>query len=123
MNGAIMNKNILILFLIISNYISLTAEVKIYKTNEIIVVSEDKQIEKSTSMSEFIIDNSERNKSFTLDKLLNDIAGIYSVRNSKNEGYFQLRGLDQRQIGIYFDGIPIVNQFDGMVDLSQFSLT
>lgn len=118
-----MNKNILILFLIISNYISLTAEVKIYKTNEIIVVSEDKQIEKSTSMSEFIIDNSERNKSFTLDKLLNDIAGIYSVRNSKNEGYFQLRGLDQRQIGIYFDGIPIVNQFDGMVDLSQFSLT
>ena len=99
------------------------SEVKTFRTNEIIVLSEDKQIEKTSSSIEFTLDNANRNKHFTLDNLLNEITGLQSARNSKNEGYFRLRGLDQRQIGIFFDGIPIVNQYDGMVDLSQYTLS
>ncbi len=98
-------------------------QIKQFRTNEIIVISEDKQIQKSTSANDFEIDGKHRNKYFSLDALFNEINGIRSARNSKNEGYFRLRGMDQRQIGIYFDGIPIVNQYDGMVDLSQYSLT
>ena len=96
--------------------------VKTFTTNEIIVLANDKQIEKTTSLTELIIKNEHRNKYATLDNFLNEINGVRSIRNAKNEGYFLLRGFEQRQIGIFFDGIPIVNQFDGMVDLSQFSL-
>lgn len=117
-----MKKYIPFLLLIIVCNIFAKEEVKTFKTNEIVVISEDKQIEKSTSASEFKINDLIRNKYFSFDNLINEISGFRSIRNSKNEGYFRLRGLEQRQIGIYFDGIPIVNQFDGMVDLSQFSL-
>ena len=118
-----MKKIIPILLLISVCNIFAKEEVKTFRTNEIIVISEDKQIEKSTSSSDFKINDLNRNKYFSLDNLINEISGFRSIRNSKNEAYFRLRGLDQRQIGIYFDGIPIVNQFDGMVDLSQFSLS
>ena len=117
-------KKYYLLFLILTvQYLYSSEEIKTFKTNEIVVLSDDRQIEKSTSSFEFLINKENRNKHFTLDNLLNEIGGIRSIRNSKNEGYFRLRGLDQRQIGIYFDGIPIVNQFDGMIDLSQFSLS
>jgi len=118
-----MKRIILLLIILQTIFAYSNEEVKTFRTNEIVVISEDKQIEKSTSSAEYPINKENRNKHFTLDNLLNEINGFRSDRNSKNEGYFRLRGLDQRQIGIYFDGIPIVNQFDGMVDLSQFSLT
>lgn len=114
----------LIFFLIILLDFNLYSneEIKVFHTNEIIVVSEDKQIEKSTSIADYMISNIARINYFTLDNLLNEISGVRSVRNSKNEGYFRLRGFDQRQVGVFFDGVPIVNQYDGMVDLSLFSV-
>lgn len=117
-------KIVFIIFILLfsSNFVYSNNEIKAFRTNEIIIISQDKQIEKSTSYLDLIIENHHQNKYFFLDNLLNEVTGLRSIRNSKNEGYFRLRGLDQRQIGIYFDGIPIVNQFDGMVDLSQFSL-
>lgn len=118
-----MKRLIIILLISFAEFAYSNEEVKTFRTNEIVVISEDKQIEKSTSSTDYTIEKENRKKHFTLDNLLNEINGFRSARNSKNEGYFRLRGLDQRQIGIYFDGIPIVNQFDGMVDLSQFSLT
>ncbi len=114
----------LIIFMLFLLYCSLfsSEEPKVFHLNEIIVVSEDKQIEKSTSIIDFTITKIARNQYFTLDNLLNEISGIRSLRNSKNEGYFRLRGFDQRQVGVFFDGVPIVNQYDGMIDLSLFSV-
>lgn len=118
-----MKKYIALLLILVFYTTHSNDNIKKFQTNEIIVISEDKQIQKSTCISELEINSSDRNKYFTLDALLNEINGIHSTRNSKNEGYFRLRGIDQRQIGIFFDGIPIVNQYDGMVDLSLYSLT
>lgn len=94
---------------------------KIFRTNEVIVLSEDDEIRKSSASREFVLSDIGKSKYKTIDEILNEVVGFYSLRNSKNEGYFRLRGFDQRQVGIYFDGVPIVSQFDGMVDLSQFA--
>lgn len=93
---------------------------KLYKTNEVVVLSEDEQLSKSSAAQEFDLSDFHLLKYKSVDLLLNDILGFDSRRNSKNEGYFRMRGFDQRQVGIFLDGIPIVTQYDGMVDLYQF---
>ncbi|ROL58236.1 hypothetical protein D9V84_00435 [Bacteroidetes/Chlorobi group bacterium Naka2016] len=93
---------------------------KLYKTNEVVVLSEDEQLSKSSAAQELDLSDFHLLKYKSVDLLLNDILGFDSRRNSKNEGYFRMRGFDQRQVGIFLDGIPIVTQYDGMVDLYQF---
>ncbi len=48
------------------------------------------------------------------------VPALYLSTSSKNETTFRLRGIDQRQISVFLDGIPITLPFNGIVDLAQF---
>ncbi len=52
---------------------------------------------------------------------LNLIPSLYLSTSAKNEKTFRLRGIDQRQISVFLDGIPISVPFNGLIDLAQFS--
>lgn len=45
--------------------------------------------------------------------------GAYVSIGSRNEMMVQLRGIEQRQIAVMLDGVPIYVPYDGLVDLGQ----
>lgn len=49
--------------------------------------------------------------------------GAYVSIGSRNEMIVQLRGIDQRQISVMLDGVPIYVPFDGYVDLGQIPIS
>ena len=48
--------------------------------------------------------------------------GAYVSIGSRNEMMVQLRGIEQRQIAVMLDGVPIYVPYDGLVDLGQIPI-
>jgi len=46
--------------------------------------------------------------------------GIYFSKTVRNEYTFRIRGIEQRQIQVFWDGVPISVPYNGVVDVSQF---
>jgi len=49
--------------------------------------------------------------------------GAYVSIGSRNEMMVQLRGIEQRQISVMLDGVPIYVPYDGLVDLGQIPIS
>lgn len=49
--------------------------------------------------------------------------GAYVSIGSRNEMLVQLRGIEQRQIAVMLDGVPIYVPYDGLVDLGQIPIS
>ena len=49
--------------------------------------------------------------------------GAYVSIGSRNEMLVQLRGIEQRQITVMLDGVPIYVPYDGIVDLGEIPIT
>jgi len=49
--------------------------------------------------------------------------GAYVSIGSRNEMMIQLRGIEQRQISVMLDGVPIYVPYDGLVDLGQIPVS
>ncbi len=46
--------------------------------------------------------------------------GIYFSKTFRNEYSFRIRGIEQRQIQVFWDGVPVSVPYNGVVDVSQF---
>ena len=53
-----------------------------------------------------------------LSKSLNLLPGVLSVYGSKTDMVY-VHGFDQRQVPVYYDGVPIYIPYDGYIDLSM----
>ncbi|MCE1163770.1 MAG: TonB-dependent receptor [Bacteroidetes bacterium] len=94
---------------------------KDYYTGEIVVTSSNEAVTKTASTSELNREEINRMDDFQAGGPLKLISGINTTRNSRNEIQIKMRGFDQRQIGVFFDGIPFYVAYDGIFDLSQLS--
>lgn len=120
-------KTIIILSLIFANTYLLFANespdsLKSFYTGELVIMPLDKNISVVSDISEIKINSIESSRFLTVDNSLKFAQSIYFQKNSRNEAFIGIRGYDQRQIGIFFDGVPISSQYDGTLDLSIFSL-
>jgi iron complex outermembrane recepter protein len=92
-----------------------------YFTGEIVVSSSKDAIVKTTSTE--VIDKKELSNSdkFSISETLQSHPGIFIEQNGRNEALIKLRGFDQRQIAVFFDGVPYYIAYDGNIDLSQIN--
>lgn len=59
----------------------------------------------------------------TLDEVLRDMPAVRVRRNSRGEVQPSLRGMEERQIAVLLDGVPITIGWDNRTDLSVVPLT
>ncbi len=118
-----MNKIYLLLFLLFPflAYSQDSDSMKTYYTGEIVVTSTGEAITKTTSTTDIKSEDIGRTDIFDISESLKPLTGINLARNSRNEAQIKMRGFDQRQVGIFFDGIPYYIAYDGIFDLSQLS--
>lgn len=58
----------------------------------------------------------------TLDAVVNLVPGVtLSTTGARNERMVSIRGMDQKHVPIYLDGIPLYVPYDGYPDLSRFT--
>jgi outer membrane cobalamin receptor len=117
---------LVVLTIIFISAINLTASegndtLRQYHLGEIVV---EKESEKTGAAGSFLTINRDRIglvKANNVGEAFFAAPGIYARKNSRNETSFMIRGYDQRQISIFYDGVPISLLYDGLVDLSQFA--
>ncbi|MBX3045250.1 MAG: TonB-dependent receptor [Candidatus Kapabacteria bacterium] len=97
--------------------------VKVFYTGELVVLPADEPLNLTSRISEISISEITADRFLTVDNVLQFSQGIIFQKNTRNEAFIRLRGYDQRQIGIFFDGVPISSPYDGALDLSIFSLS
>lgn len=94
---------------------------KTYYTGEIIVTSQNEAIIKTTSTIDIDKSKIESYDNFSLNQSLSQIPGLTVAQNSRNESIIKLRGFDQRQTAVFFDGVPLYIAYDGTYDFSQIN--
>ena len=92
-----------------------------YYTGEIVVTSENEPVIKTTSTIDIDKSTIESKDHFSVDAALTQIPGLYIANNQRNESLFKLRGYDQRQTAVFFDGVPLYISYDGTFDFSQIN--
>ena len=92
-----------------------------YYTGEIIVTSDNEAVIKTTSTIDIEKSTIESKDHFSVDAALTQIPGLYISNNQRNESLFKLRGYDQRQTAVFFDGVPLYISYDGTFDFSQIN--
>ena len=94
---------------------------KTYFLGEIVVTASDEAIIKTTSTNEIDKKSLNANDKFSINESLRSLPGVFLEQNGRNEALLKLRGFDQRQIAVYFDGVPYYISYDGNIDLSQIN--
>ena len=94
---------------------------KTYNLGEVYVTGEKNIIEKVSTVENISRSEIEGLDAFTLDESFSLTSGMYLRRDIRSEPLINLRGFDQRQIMIYRDGVPVSHQFNGIIDISNFS--
>ncbi|MFA5403478.1 MAG: TonB-dependent receptor [Ignavibacteria bacterium] len=114
---------ILILFVFLSDfsYSQDSDSLKIYYSGEIIITAQNESIIKTASTID--IDKTKINSkdNFSLNESFSQIPGLTITQNSRNESIIKLRGFEQRQTAVFFDGVPLYISYDGTYDLSQIN--
>lgn len=94
---------------------------KTYYTGEIVVTSENEAIIKTTSTIDIDKTRIDSKDNFSLNESMTQIPGLVISQNQRNESLFKVRGYDQRQTAVFFDGVPLYISYDGTYDFSQIS--
>lgn len=91
----------------------------VFETGQIVVIAERLPLIKNTSIHEISRAEIKRLDASDPAEALKYTPGIHLYTISRNETTFHLRGFEQRQVSVFFDGVPVSVPFDGKVDLSQ----
>jgi len=94
---------------------------KTYYTGEIIVTSRNEAIVKTSGTIDVEKEKIGSYDNFSLNESLNFLPGLSISQNSRNEALIKLRGFDQRQTAVFFDGVPLYISYDGTYDFSQIN--
>ena len=110
-----------VLFLLSSEISYSQDSLRNYFTGEIVVTSENEPVIKTTSTVDIDISSIKMKDHFSVDASLTETPGIYMANNQRNESLFKLRGYDQRQTAVFYDGVPLYISYDGTYDFSQIN--
>ena len=114
---------IIMLFALNINTVFSKDSLKVFYTGELVVLPADEPLNLTSRISDISISEISADRFLTVDNVLQYTQGIIFQKNTRNEAFIRLRGYDQRQIGIFFDGVPVSSPYDGALDLSIFSLS
>jgi len=102
-------------------YSQVKDSVKTYFLGEIVVTAENKAITKAANTVEISGEDIMDRNSFQINESFRSVSGVNLFQNGRNESLIKLRGFDQRQIGMFLDGVPLYISYDGTTDLSQLN--
>jgi len=118
----IISLTLFVLFVVLFvNSVYAQDSLRTYYTGEIVVTSENEAIIKTTSTVDIDKSEIDTKDNFSVDASLSQISGMYMANNQRNESIFKLRGYDQRQTAVFFDGVPLYISYDGAYDFSQIN--
>ncbi len=94
---------------------------RLYKLGEVIITDKNDPLVKTAS-----IENIDRAELMSLDADGIEDAfflhpGAFMRTDSKNDALLNIRGFDQRQVSVFFDGVPVSFAFDGLMDLGRLA--
>lgn len=98
-----------------------TAAAPVFALGEVIVLAERAPVNRAASAHRWGPDRIRALDPRSAEDALRYMPGLHFSRSSRNESTFRLRGFEQRQVGVFLDGVPISIPFDGVVDVSQLA--
>ena len=117
-------RRVLILFLgffIIRNALAETSSdtLRLYYLGEVVVTAQRSPTSLTSSLREVGDQTIRQRQIQTIAEAVGITPGGYISIGSRNEMVVHLRGIEQRQIAVLLDGVPIYVPYDGLVDLGQ----
>ncbi len=91
---------------------------KHYYLGELIVTGTNEKISKISNIIDIEQKKLNQLDALSLENALKFLSGIYISRNTRNEAVINVRGFEQRQTLLFYDGVPISSPYDGSLDYS-----
>jgi iron complex outermembrane receptor protein len=92
---------------------------RVYSLGEIVVTARRTPATLISAVKEIDSERMAKDGVLNIAQAVELTPGAYVSIGSRNEMMIQLRGIEQRQITVLLDGIPIYVPYDGLVDLGQ----
>ena len=92
---------------------------RVYSLGEIVVTARRSPAALISALTEVDSKRMEKEGILNMAQAVELTPGAYVSIGSRNEMMVQLRGIEQRQIVVLLDGVPIYVPYDGLVDLGQ----
>ncbi len=99
-----------------------TDTLRVYSLGEIVVTARRTPAALISALTEVDSKRMEKEGILNIAQAVELTPGAYVSIGSRNEMMVQLRGIEQRQITVLLDGVPIYVPYDGLVDLSQIPI-
>jgi len=92
---------------------------RVYYLGEVVVTAQQSPTSLTSSLREVNGQTIRQRQIQTIAEAVQLTPGGYISIGSRNEMVVHLRGIEQRQIAVLLDGVPIYVPYDGLVDLGQ----
>lgn len=93
-----------------------------YYLGEVVVTAKRSPATLTTSLREVTKEEMASRQIQTVAEAIQTLPGGYVSIGSRNEMVVQLRGIEQRQVAVLLDGVPIYVPYDGVVDLGEIPM-
>jgi len=110
-----------LLFFLMKNAFAetLSDTLRLYYLGEVVVTAEKSPTAVTSSLAEVNSQTIQKQQLQNIAEAISLTPGSYISIGARNEMVVQLRGIEQRQIAVLLDGVPIYVPYDGLVDLGQ----
>lgn len=116
----------LIFFILLGNFSDSSADslssfdtLRVYYLGEVVVSAKKGATVLTSALREISSKKIQKEGISNVAQAIELASGSYVSVGSRNEMMVQLRGIEQRQISVMLDGVPIYVPYDGLVDLGQ----
>jgi iron complex outermembrane receptor protein len=92
---------------------------RVYYLGEVVVTAQRSPTSLTSSLREVTSQTIRQRQIQNIAEAIGITSGGYVSIGRRNEMVVQLRGIEQRQIAVLLDGVPIYVPYDGLVDLGQ----
>jgi outer membrane receptor protein involved in Fe transport len=93
-----------------------------YYLGEVVVTAKRSPTTLSTNIREVTREAAASQQIQTVAEAVQTLPGGYVSIGTRNEMVVQLRGIEQRQVAVLLDGVPIYVPYDGVVDLGEIPM-
>jgi outer membrane receptor protein involved in Fe transport len=93
-----------------------------YYLGEVVVTAKRSPTTLSTNIREVTKEVAASQQIQTVAEAIQTLPGGYVSIGARNEMVVQLRGIEQRQVAVLLDGVPIYVPYDGVVDLGEIPM-
>ncbi|MFQ5869324.1 MAG: TonB-dependent receptor plug domain-containing protein [Candidatus Zixiibacteriota bacterium] len=93
-----------------------------YYLGEVVVTAKRSPASLTTSLREVTKEEMTSRQIQTVAEAIQTLPGGYVSIGARNEMSVQLRGIEQRQVAVLLDGVPIYVPYDGVVDLGEIPM-